>query len=218
MYLEVYLAVPTEKDTIHYDFPSLTVGVMGSSGGVIDPSILKTAYELGREIGRRGYTLITGACPGIPQAAVQGAKSIGGFVVGISPALDFEEHMIRYKSPSRGYNAIIYTGSGLMGREIENIRSCDVVVFAGGRSGTLGEFAIAYDESKIMGVLQNTDGIAEHLDSILHMVKKKTEAVVVSSPDPVELLDKLEEIYSSRLLPLYKKLVSTHDPEGQLEN
>ena len=33
--------------------------------------------------------------------------------------------------------AIVFTGSGLMGREIENIRSCDLVVFMGGRSGTL---------------------------------------------------------------------------------
>jgi uncharacterized protein (TIGR00725 family) len=209
--------MPKKKNTIHFDFPSLTVGVMGSSGGVIESQVLQKAYELGREIGRRGYTLVTGACPGIPHASVKGAKSAGGFVVGISPALNLEEHMVRYSSPSRGYDAIVYTGSGLMGREIENIRSCDVVVFVGGRSGTLGEFAIAYDESKIMGVLQNTGGIADHLDTILLMVKKKTDAVVISSPDPAELLDKLEEIYQSRLLPLYKKLVSTHNPDGELE-
>lgn len=206
-----------DKNTIHFDFPSLTVGVMGSSGGVIEPEVMKKVYQLGHEIGRRGYTLVTGASPGIPHEAVKGAKSAGGFVVGISPALNLEEHMVRYKSPSRGYDAMVYTGSGLMGREIENIRSCDVVVFAGGRSGTLGEFAIAYDESKIMGVLQNTDGIADHLDTILLMVKKKTRATVVTSHDPAELLDKLEKIYQSRLLPLYKKLVSTHNPDGELE-
>jgi hypothetical protein len=50
-----------------------------------------------------------------------------------------------------------------MGREIENIRSCDVIIFAGGRSGTLGEFAIAYDEAKVIGVLEGTGGITEHL-------------------------------------------------------
>ena len=64
-------------------------------------------------------------------------------MVGISPALNLEEHVNKYRSRTRGYGAIIYTGSGLMGREIENIRSCDVVIFAGGRSGSLGEFAIA---------------------------------------------------------------------------
>jgi hypothetical protein len=75
-------------------------------------------------------------------------------VVGISPALNLEEHVRKYNSLSRGYDAILYTGSGLMGREGENIRSCDVVIFAGGRSGTLGEFAIGYDEAKVIGVLQ----------------------------------------------------------------
>ena len=48
---------------------------------------------------------------------------------------------------------LIYTGSGLMGREITDIRSCDIVVIVGGRIGTLGEFAIAYDEGRLIGVL-----------------------------------------------------------------
>jgi len=199
-------------------FPAMTVGVMGSSGGLIPESVLKKVFELGREIGRRGYILITGACPGIPHEAVKGAKSVGGFVVGISPALNFEEHVIRFKSPTRGYDALIYTGSGLMGREIENIRSCDVVIFAGGRSGTLGEFAIAYDEAKIIGVLLNTDGISDHLSTIVGMVHKETGAVLVVSFEPADLLDKLEAEYRKRLLPQYRRLVSTHDPDGTPEH
>jgi predicted Rossmann-fold nucleotide-binding protein len=58
-----------------------------------------------------------------------------------------------------GFDVLIYTGSGLMGREITNIRSGDMVVFAGGRSGTLGELAIAYDEGRLLGVLTGTGGI-----------------------------------------------------------
>ena len=61
-----------------------------------------------------------------------------------------------YTVPMRGaeYLAEDAPGSGLMGREIENIRSCDVVIFAGGRSGTLGEFAIAFDE-RASGAIKN---------------------------------------------------------------
>ncbi|MFZ5593982.1 MAG: hypothetical protein ACOY4D_06955 [Pseudomonadota bacterium] len=33
----------------------------------------------------------------------------------------------------------------------------------GGRSGTLGEFAIAYDEGKLIGVLQGSGGITEKI-------------------------------------------------------
>src|SRR3990172_1066342 len=155
-------------------FPQMTVGVMGSWGGDIPAEVIKKVYELGQEIARRGYVLITGACPGIPHEAVKGAKNAGGFVVGVSPGLNFKQHIVDYQSPTMGYDAIIYTGSGLMGREIENIRSCDVVIFAGGRSGTLGEFAIAYDESKIIGVLLTTGGIADHIETIVGMVNKKT--------------------------------------------
>ena len=199
-------------------FPRMTVGVMGSSGGAIPVEVRYKLYTLGREIARRGYVLITGACPGLPHESVKGAKSKGGVVVGVSPALNFEEHVIKYHSPVRGYDALIFTGSGLMGREIENIRSCDVVVFAGGRSGTLGEFAIAYDESKIIGILEDTDGITQHLMQIVSFVNKDTGAVVVSSEDPVELLDQLEHVYMSHILPKYRNLMTTHNPDGTGEN
>jgi len=188
--------------------------VMGSSGGMIPSEAAKKVNELGKEIGRRGHVLITGACPGLPHEAVKGAKSVGGTVVGISPALNFREHVVRFKSPVRGYDALVYTGSGLMGREIENIRSCDVVVFAGGRSGTLGEFAIAYDEGKVIGILENTGGITEHLKTIVSFVRKETKAILVSSPDPKDLLGRLERIYKSRLFPHYKSLIAHRDPNG----
>ena len=198
-------------------FPRMTVGVMGSAGGEIKESVRRTVRDLGAELARRGYVLITGACPGLPHEAAIGAKSEGGFVVGISPGLNLEEHIVKYHSPTRCYDAIVYTGSGLMGREIENIRSCDVVVFAGGRSGTLGEFAIAYDEGKVMGVLVGTGGVSEHLDSIIGLVEKRTSAVLCHDADPVGLLDKLEQLYRERVLPTYLKALEGHDPDGVLD-
>ena len=182
-------------------FPNMTVGVMGSSGGIIPPEISRKVYELGKEIGLRRHVLITGACPGLPHEAARGARSAGGIVIGISPALNLEEHVSKFKSPVRGYDALVYTGSGLMGREIENIRSCDVVVFARGRSGTLGEFAIAYDECKVIGVLESSGGIADHLGEIVSFVGKTTGAELVFNPDPAGLLDQLETIYRTRIYP-----------------
>jgi len=198
-------------------FPKMTVGVMGSAGGTLTEEARLPVRRLGAAIARRGYVLITGACPGMPHEAVKGAKAEGGFVVGVSPALNFEEHTTRYHSPTRGYDAIIYTGSGLMGREIENIRSCDVVIFAGGRSGTLGEFAIAYDESKVIGVLEGTGGVTQHLRRIISFVKKETGAVVCYDDDPERLLDKLEQVYKERILPRHLKVMEGRDPDGVLE-
>lgn len=198
-------------------FPKMTVGVMGSAGGRLDEKVREPVRRLGAAVARRGYVLITGACPGMPHEAVKGAKAEGGFVVGVSPALNLEEHVTKYHSPTRGYDAIIYTGSGLMGREIENIRSCDVVVFAGGRSGTLGEFAIAYDEGKVIGVLEGTGGITQHLRKIISFVNKDTGAIVCYDSDPERLLDKLEHVYRERILPHHLKVLEGHDPDGTLE-
>ena len=197
-----------------YPFPVMTIGIMGSAGGVIPESTKQKMRILGRCIAERGYVLITGASPGIPHETVLGSFEHGGIVVGISPALNLEEHVTKYMSPTRGYRAIVYTGSGLMGREIENIRSCDVVIFAGGRSGTLGEFAIAFDEGKIIGVLRETGGISEHLSDIIRMIDKNTGATVLYDNDPERLLTKLEELYRETLLPQHTRLMELHNPDG----
>ncbi len=198
--------------------PRMSVGVMGSAGGNPGDRALQLVRHLGSVIARRGHLLITGACPGIPHEAVKGARDEGGIVVGVSPALNLEEHVRKYHSPTRGYDAIIYTGSGLMGREIENIRSCDVVIFAGGRSGTLGEFAIAYDEAKVIGVLESTGGITEHFREIISIMKKDTGAIICYDADPERLLNKLEHIYKERILPKHLKTLESHDPDGMLED
>jgi len=197
-------------------FPNMTVGVMGAAGGHISPGVRRQARELGEAIARRGHVLVTGACPGLPHEAVLGAKSAGGIVVGVSPALNLDEHVMKYNSPTRGYDAIIYTGSGLMGREIENIRSCEVVIFSGGRSGTLGEFAIAYDEGKVIGALTNSGGITSNIKKIIDMIDKDTGAVLCYDDDPESLIRKLEEVYRSKILPRYQSLLQSHNPDGEM--
>jgi uncharacterized protein (TIGR00725 family) len=196
----------------------IVVGVMGSAGGNLGQEVIDKAIQMGRSIALRGCVLVTGACPGLPHYAVQGARSANGIVVGISPALNFEEHAMKYRSPYEGYNVLVYTGSGLMGREIENIRTCDLVIFMGGRSGTLGEFAIAYDEGKVIGVLQGTGGIADRMETIVGLIKKETGSHVVYSRDPHDLLEKLIAVYDEKLLPYYKTILANSDPDGKPED
>ena len=105
-----------------------------------------------------------------------------------------------------------------MGREIENIRSCDLVVFMGGRSGTLGEFAIAYDEGKVIGILQGTGGIADKMDTIVRLVEKETGAQIIYSREPAELLDRLIGVYTEKLLPYYKTILANSPPDGKPED
>jgi len=174
----------------------LTVGVMGSASGEFSSAAKSQAYALGRAVAERGFILITGACPGLPYECARGAREGGGLSVGISPTLSLDEHVHKYLSPSDAFDVLIYTGSGLMGREVTNIRSSDMVVIVGGRSGTLGEFAIAYDEGKLIGVLAGSGGITGHLPEIVKgFGDKNTGARLVYDADPAALIRKLADIY-----------------------
>ena len=85
----------------------LAIGVMGSSGGSLSTEAKETAYRLGAAIAEQDAILITGGCPGLPYEAVRGAKSKGGFVVGISPGLSIDEHRGKYRSPVDGFDVLI---------------------------------------------------------------------------------------------------------------
>lgn len=160
---------------------------------------LDLCTELGREIARRDCIIVTGACPGLPHAAVLGAGELGGLVLGISPALCLDEHRNRYGSPCDGYDALIFTGSGLMGREVDVVRTADIVIVAGGRSGTLGEFSIAFDDGNVIGVLRGTGGIADHVEHIAGLIDKDTGAEVFHADEPVDLIDRVLACHDTRI-------------------
>ncbi len=176
---------------------TLTVGVMGAASGQFSPEVTELAREMGRATARKKFGLITGACPGLPWEACRGFKEVGGFSVGISPALSEEEHLHRFHSPNDLYDMIIFTGSGLMGREVINIRSSDFVVILGGHSGTLGEFSIAYDEGKLIGVVEGSGGITTILDRVVEAVAKPTGSTIIKDSSPAALLDRMVEHYTS---------------------
>ena len=171
----------------------LQIGVMGSSGGILTDEACALARKLGAAIARLGAVIVTGACPGLPHAAVLGATEEGGVSLGVSPAHSREEHVEIYESPLNPYTTMVFTGSGLMGREVDNIHSSDFVLFIGGRSGTLGEFCIAYDEGKIIGVLQGSGGISDHAQEIVAFFDKNTGTVLLEDTDPERLIDRCLE-------------------------
>lgn len=175
----------------------LTVGVMGSAGDEHTEEVMAAVFKLGQVIARKNFVLITGACPGLPYECARGVKEVDGMSIGISPALSLDEHVHKYNSPADVYDVIIYTGSGLMGREVTNIRSSDMVIVVGGSSGTLGEFAIAYDEGKLIGVLEGSGGITEQLPQLVESINKDTGAQLVYNADPVLLIEELERVYST---------------------
>ncbi|MGD9498203.1 MAG: hypothetical protein AB7Y46_18020 [Armatimonadota bacterium] len=177
----------------------MKVGVVGSAGGELSEAVRAKARAMGRCLGSHGVIVVTGSAPGLPHEAVLGAKEMGALVIGISPALSLDEHRNVYGSPWREYDALIFTGSGLMGREIEVIRTCEAVVVIGGRSGTLGEFAIAYDEAKLIGALTGTGGVADHIGDLLRVINKHTGADIVTDDDPERLFQRMMAKHDERI-------------------
>ena len=175
----------------------IRMGVMGSAGGEFLPTLAEGCRELGRAIAASGCCLLTGACPGLPHEVVLAAKRADGHVVGISPAFTLREHVETYGSPYREYDVLIFTGLGLMGRELVNIHSSDIVIVVGGRSGTLGEFAIAYEQGKLIGVLAGTGGITDALPALEASLSKQTGSEVLYDSDPSTLVRRLLERYTS---------------------
>jgi uncharacterized protein (TIGR00725 family) len=169
------------------------IGVMGSAQG---PTIkiqenVKKAIEIGQEIAKADCILVNGACPGLPDEAAFGAKNAGGLTMGISPAFSEKEHTEHYKSPNENYDIILYTGMGLMERDLINIRSSDAIVILGGGIGTLNEFTVAFDEEKVVGVLTGSGGVSNHVPEVLKICDREMEDFVVFDSDPKRLIEKV---------------------------
>ncbi|MBI3618437.1 LOG family protein [Candidatus Peregrinibacteria bacterium] len=182
----------------------LKIGVMGSASGpqTEDPIARTKARELGRQIAKRGYIFINGACPGLPNDALLGAKELGGFTIGVSPAFSEYEHINEYLSP-HDHDMILYTGMGFMERDIINIRSADAIVLIGGGIGTLNEFTIAYDEGRPIGVVTNSGGISNFIPHIVkELCQRELPPNLVMDDDPATLLDKLELVVKAFPLPI----------------
>jgi uncharacterized protein (TIGR00725 family) len=99
--------------------------------------------------------------------------------------------------PDDGADVIIYTGFGYKGRNVINVRSADIVLIIGGATGTLNEFTIAYDEGKIIGVLEGSGGVADHLNEIIEFCKKPSTGAVFLDRDPVKLVTRCVDAFSS---------------------
>ena len=172
------------------------VGVMGASEtdaltDVEKARVKALAERLGAALAQSGCMLITGATTGLPDLIARAFRSHGGgFSIGISPAANRAEHSERYRLPHDGVDLIVYTGFGLKGRNVINVRTAEIVVLFGGATGTLNEFTIAYDEGKIIGVLEGSGGITDHIAEIIELCNKPTRGVVIFDDDPEKLVQR----------------------------
>ena len=110
------------------------VAVVGGDAGAGDDACA-AAFEVGRELARRGCVLICGGLGGVMEAACRGAAGQGGLTVGLLPGSD------RFEGNPH-LSVAIATGMGEM-RNALVVRAADVVIAIGGEYGTLSEIALA---------------------------------------------------------------------------
>jgi len=169
------------------------IGVMGASANdglapAENRRLQQVAKELGEAIAQADCWLVTGATTGLPGMVATAYRQRGGFALGISPAENHSEHVGRYGLPDDGADVMVYTGFGYKGRNVINIRSSDIVIILGGATGTLNEFTIAYDEGKVIGVLQGSGGVADQIEKIVEVCHKRSLSKLFFDPNPETLI------------------------------
>ena len=116
---------------------SMQISVIGA--GEATPETMRLAEEVGRELGKRGVTVVTGGLAGVMEAASKGVKEAGGTTIGILPGSDPTEANPYVDFP-------ICTGIGYA-RNVIVVRSGRAVIAIAGAFGTLSEIAHALGDN-----------------------------------------------------------------------
>jgi len=148
---------------------------------------------LGREIAKYSAILITGATTGFPLWAAMGAKEVGGFVLGFSPASTEKEHIETFNLPVEYHDIIVYTGFGYPGRDLILTRSSDAVFFGCGRIGTIHEFTISFEDQKPIGIYEADWGTDEVIKSILQNGHRSNDRIAFDT-DPKKLVKRVADL------------------------
>lgn len=153
-------------------------------------NVAELAKELGRQVITHQAILVTGATTGFPLWAAIGAKEAGGLSIGFSPASSEREHVEVYGLPLDYLDVIIYTGFGYSGRNLLLTRASDAVIIGCGRVGTINEFSIAFEDGKLIGVLEADWATAQVVRDIMDKGHRHSERVLFDA-NPENLVEKL---------------------------
>jgi hypothetical protein len=116
----------------------MMISVVG--GDAAPDEVLAQAEALGRELARRGCTVVCGGRGGVMEAVSRGARAEGGHTIGILPGLDRRDMNPHVEFP-------IVTGMGYA-RNVIVALSGEAVIAVDGAYGTLSEIAHALAHDK----------------------------------------------------------------------
>ncbi len=146
------------------------IAVIG--GSQCSPQEARLAEEVGRELARRGVTLVCGGLGGVMEAACRGANSEGGLTIGILPG--------ESRQAANPYVQIpIVTGIGYA-RNVAVVKSAQAVIAISGSYGTLSEISHAL-QSGIPVIGLNTWSLSKN---------GQQDNSIVIAQNPAEAVDK----------------------------
>lgn len=123
------------------------VAIFGSSHAALDSQLTKDTFAVSKKLAEVGYIVVDGGGPGVMRAATEGAKSVGGKVIGI--VLEADEH-IHYegRDPENKFDIEI-KAKNYVERTISLMREGQVYVVFNGGTGTISEFGMAWGLAKL---------------------------------------------------------------------
>ena len=157
----------------------MIIAVIG--GGDTPPiEALEMAEEVGRELARRGVTVVCGGLEGVMEAVCRGAKAEGGVTIGILPGNDPAE-----ANPWVDYP--VCTGLGYA-RNVIVVKSGRAVIAIDGAYGTLSEIGHALgDGIPVVGL--NTWALSRN---------DQRDGAIIPAKTPAEAVDRALEAAARR--------------------
>ncbi len=157
------------------------IGVMGPGAGAKKRD-KELAFELGRQIARNNWVLLTGGRNvGVMHEASRGAKKSGGLTIGVLPTAGMS-------GASEYVDIPIRTGMGSARNSI-NVLSSDIIVGCGAGLGTVSEIVLAYKAGKPVVLLHQSP-------SVLQLLEELTSARLKSMSGVAEVIETIRLLLS----------------------
>lgn len=135
------------------------VGIIGPGKNTCSEVIYEFGINLGKYLTDHNYLIVCGGKEGIMEAVCKGShmseKYIFGSTIGIIP----EDNKV---FANKYVDIVIPTGIGIA-RNIQIINTSDIIIAAGGGSGTLSEIAFAWQKGKYVLCHSEFTGWAKEL-------------------------------------------------------
>ncbi len=150
----------------------MIISVIGSSNPP-DQEHLDLAEEVGRELARRGITVVCGGLAGVMEAVCRGAKAEGGTTVGILPGRD--------AAAANSYVDIPIVTTMGYARNVIVVHTGAAAIAVGGAYGTLSEISHALaDGVPVIGLKSwplTTSGEGKPVDDAIIQADSPADAV-----------------------------------------